>query len=397
VGPAAVRTAADLAATLRRADAALAPGAWLRAVGYHESVAGDLDGAWLDAVLPHRPVRVQHRSGACWIVNGAAAAIIGLAEAVEPGVERAPDGRATGRVFGADDWLGDRVPRVPADVGGVARRLASFGITAVTDATPTERVDELAVLAAASAAPGFAVQVTVTGGPALPPQASPELPRGPVKLVMTDHDLPGWDQVMAGFLAARRLDRPVAVHCVTLAGLVLALAAWEEVGARPGDRIEHGAVVPVELIPRLRDLGLTVVTQPHFTRERGDTYLDDVEPDEREDLWRCASLRAGGVAIAGSSDAPFGSDDPWAAMAAAVDRRTSSGRVLGAREALTAATALGMYLSPLDDPGGPPRSIAVGAAADCCVLDRPLSEALAALEASSVIATLAAGHITHRP
>src|SRR5262249_50099299 len=35
-----VRTADGLAARLRAADAELPPGAWLRAVGYHESVAG---------------------------------------------------------------------------------------------------------------------------------------------------------------------------------------------------------------------------------------------------------------------------------------------------------------------------------------------------------------------
>jgi predicted amidohydrolase YtcJ len=45
---------------------------WIRGVGYAETVAGDLDAAALDRLRPDRPVRVQHRSGALWILNTAA-------------------------------------------------------------------------------------------------------------------------------------------------------------------------------------------------------------------------------------------------------------------------------------------------------------------------------------
>jgi predicted amidohydrolase YtcJ len=396
VGPPAVDDVEGLRRALRRADAALPSDAWVRAVGYHESVAGELDRDRLDDLLPHRPVRVQHRSGACWIVNGLAAHQLGLDDATEPGVEHDERGRATGRIYGADDWLGDRVPRAAPDVAAVLARLAAFGITAVTDATPTERAEELAVLATAAGGPAAPVAVTVTGGPGLPDDASPELRRGPVKLVMADHALPGWDEVVAGFQAARRRDRAVAVHCVTRVGLLLALAVWEEVGVRPGDRIEHGAVVPLETVPRLAELGLTVVTQPHFVRERGDAYRRDVDPDDRPDLWRCASLLDAGVPVGGSSDAPFGHDDPWAAMAAAVDRRTPDGSPLGPAEAVTPAAALALYLAPLTHPGGPARRVAVGAPADCCLLDRPLAAALADPAFVTVVATTLGGRLTHR-
>lgn len=395
VGPAVIHDLDGLRAALAGADATLPTGAWVRAVGYHESVAGELDRDRLDALLPHRPVRVQHRSGACWIVNGEAANRLGLDAATEPGVERDATGRATGRIYGADDWLGDRVPRAAPDVAAVLARLATFGITAVTDATPTERADELAVLARAIGGADAPVAVTVTGGPGLPDDASPQLRRGPVKLVMADHALPGWDEVVAGFQVARRGERAVAVHCVTRAGLLLALAVWEEVGARPGDRIEHGAVIPVETVPRLAELGLTVVTQPHFVRERGDAYRRDVDPDDRPDLWRCGTLLAAGVPVGGSSDAPFGHDDPWAAMAAAVDRRTSDGPPLGPDEAIASAAALALYLAPIAHPGGPARRLTVGAAADCCVLDRPLAAALADPAGVTVVATTVGGRLTH--
>lgn len=44
---------------------------WLRAIGYHESVAGMLDTTILDRIVYDRPVRVQHRSGRMWFFNSA--------------------------------------------------------------------------------------------------------------------------------------------------------------------------------------------------------------------------------------------------------------------------------------------------------------------------------------
>jgi hypothetical protein len=52
---------------------------WIRAIGYHDSVAGPLDRAALDALVPTVPLRVQHRSGVLWILNSAGLARVGLA------------------------------------------------------------------------------------------------------------------------------------------------------------------------------------------------------------------------------------------------------------------------------------------------------------------------------
>ena len=143
--------------------------------------------------------------------------------------------------------------------------------------------------------------------------AAPELERGPVKVIVADHYLPSLDELVDSYASARAGDRCLAVHCVTRTALVLALAAWEVVGTRPGDRIEHGAVIPLELAARIAELELTVVTQPGFVAERGDDYLRDVDPGDRADLWRCATLRAAGIPVGGSTDAPFGHPDPWRA------------------------------------------------------------------------------------
>jgi predicted amidohydrolase YtcJ len=160
---------------------------------------------------------------------------------------------------------------------------------------------------------------------------------GPVKVLLDDHALPDFDDFTARIAQARRWGRGVAVHCVTAGELALSLAAFEAAAARPGDRIEHGGVIPAAAIAQLRALGLTVVTQPAFVRERGERYLAEVAPAEHPDLYRCATLLAAGVPVAGSSDAPYASPDPWAGIAAAADRRTSGGATLGVAERVSAA------------------------------------------------------------
>src|SRR5207245_3168952 len=126
--------------------------------------------------------------------------------------------------------------------------------------------------------------------------------------------LPPLDQVVDWIGRAHAADRPVAVHCVTREAVVLAVAAWHDAGAVAGDRIEHASITPVELIAELAALGIAVVTQPAFVSARGDAYLRDVEPVDVPDLYRCASLRAGGVEVGGSTDAPYGPADPWVAV-----------------------------------------------------------------------------------
>ena len=129
VGPPAVRDAASLAGALRRADRSHPEGAWIRAVGYHESVAGRLDRELLDAIVPHRPLRVQHRGGAMWVLNSTALDVIERAASTWPaeGVERDGSGRPTGRLFRLDRWLRDVLPfeGVPdlGTVGQTAGRL----------------------------------------------------------------------------------------------------------------------------------------------------------------------------------------------------------------------------------------------------------------------------------
>ena len=163
---------------------------WLRGIGFHESVAGPLDRDRLDALVPDRPVRVQHRSGAMWVLNSAALAVTGLADLDEPGVERDTTAAPPVALYRLDDVLRRRIGAAPPDLAAVGRELAGYGVTAVCDMTPTDEADEVDLLAAA--------RLPVTrhrrrGGPALPPTAGADLARGPVKFVLDDARLPPID------------------------------------------------------------------------------------------------------------------------------------------------------------------------------------------------------------
>jgi predicted amidohydrolase YtcJ len=331
-------------------------------VGYHDSVAGHLDRALLDAVSPAVPVRVQHRSGVLWTLNSAALAAIG-----QPG-----DG--DGRLRSADSGWTDAVPKRDGGLAELGRRLASYGVTGITDATPDLAAAEADELAAAL------------------PQQVHRL--SPGKRILHDDRL-DLDELVDWVRRTHGHGTPVALHCVTAGQLVVALAALRAAGCHPQDRIEHAAIVPGDLIGDLADLGVTVVTQPNFVAERGAQYLADVAADELDQLWRLASLRSAGVRVALSTDMPFGDGDPWAAMRAAAHRATPAGQVLSRNECVSPRDALTMFTGSADDPAAP-RSVGPGQSGDLCLLAVPLEVALAELDAKMVALTVIDGEIVYR-
>ena len=378
-GPPEVNDADQLSAAL----VAAADGqGWLRGVGYHDSVAGPIDRAWLDRRIPDRPVRIQHRSGRLWILNSA-----GLARLGDPGPAERIDGEPTGRLYDADGWLRDRLGATAPDLGRASRRLAQWGVTGLTDATPRNGPAEAAMFAAARHEGTLLQALLLMGGEGLP---------GPRKLHFHEHDLPPLDELVEIIRRAHAEGRAVASHCVTRAELAYTLAALADAGARPGDRIEHCGVCPPEFRDEIARLGLTVVTQPNFIAEKGDAYLAEVDACDQPWLYPAASLIGAGVPVAAGSDAPFGGPNPWAAMQAAVTRRTRAGRMLGPQEQITPDRALALFTTPASAPGGPPRRIERGASADLCLIDRPWAVAREALDEVGARLTLTAGQVIWR-
>jgi len=311
----------------------------------------------LDRLVPDRPVRVQHRSGALWMLNSRALREVGHVLDDSADVERDAAGEPTGRLWRYDARLRPALPSTVPDLGQVVEELHRLGITSVTDATPNLDADGVRMLRE------LPLPVTLLGDP---DGTAPE------KLLLRDHDLPSYDELRDRIADAHRRGRGVAVHCVTRESLLLTLAALDDTGRHRDDRIEHAAVVPDPGMLR----GLTVVTQPAFVTTRGADYLRDVSPHDLPHLYRFASLLAAGVRVVASSDAPYGPLDPWQVIRAARDREILPG------ERVDAATALSGYL---------PHRVVVGAPARLCLLHVPLAEALADPTAEMVRTTFPTG------
>jgi predicted amidohydrolase YtcJ len=373
-------TSIDVRSGLDALVAAPAGSGWLRGVGGSD----DLDAAALDQVVAGRPVRVQHHSGAMWVLNTAGLAAVGAAETSEPGIERDAHGSPTGRLWRLDSWLGQRVNDDPPDLGPLGRRLSAFGITGVTDATPNLGAGGAAILADASLPQDIHFLAVDPPGWGK---------AGPRKIVLEDHDLPTYDALREEVADTRVLGRAVAAHCVTREALALMLAVLDELGSVPGDRIEHAAIADMDMVATIARLGLTIVTQPGFILGRGDRYLSDVPAHDLGDLYRYASFVEAKVAVVPSSDAPYGPIDPWTVMRAARDRKSASDARVNVKEWVAAAMVLDGYLRPGAAPAAARRRVQAGAPSDLVLLHLPLAEALDDPQATVVRRTW---HATHR-
>lgn len=361
-GPPDVKSADDLIEALN-----VAGEGWLRGIGYHHSVAGEIDREWLDVHGPNRPIRIQHRGGRMWIMNSLAMEALGISEP------------QNGRLVDGDVHI--RRDADYPDLNRLIGKLHSFGITGVTEVTPSNGIAEFHHYV--EKAKGL--RLSVMGKAEL---AGIEDPRvGPLKLHYHEYDLPSLDALTAEVAGSHELDRPIAAHCVTRAELMLTLAAIEGAGAHIGDRIEHAAIADDAAIEWMARLGVTVVAQPNFLAERQEAYRKDVPEIDHKNLWRLAAFDRAGLPMAGGSDAPFGDINPWKAMNAAVNRPKGFGK----DEALSPEAALNLYVKPSHAAYAPSRRIEVGCDADLCLLTEPWKKARLNLANVNVKATWVVG------
>ncbi len=343
---------------------------FIRGVGYHPSVAGEIDRMWLDDNGPKKPIRIQHRSGRLWILNSLAMQANGL---IVP---------ANGRLLDSDSDI--RGASQFPDLKPLINRLLGYGITGVTEVTPSNGAEELAHYLK-HAQP---LRLCIMGKADLSNLNDPHI--GPLKLHYHDHNLPALDDLAAEIKAAHKAGRNMAAHCVTRAELMLTLAAIEQAGVMAGDRIEHAAIADDATIDWMKRLGVIVVTQPNFIAERVKAYRKDVPLKEHGNLWRLKAFETAGLPMAAGSDAPFGDANPWAAMAAAVTRPSGF-----EAEAVSPETALALYTKPCHDAGAPARRVEVEAIADLCLIDRPWAEARMNLGDVKVKATWVGGSLVY--
>jgi predicted amidohydrolase YtcJ len=139
---------------------------------------------------------------------------------------------------------------------------------------------------------------------------------------------------------AERGGLQVAVHAigqraVDMAADAIALAT-EGRPSRLRHRVEHAYLAPRPgQLERLRDLGVVISTQPAFLWANGDTWPAMFGPAETARMMPMRSLLNLGIPVQVNTDFPNAPLDPLLTLRAAVDRRTRSGTVIGAAEAIT--------------------------------------------------------------
>ncbi|MDQ6639917.1 MAG: amidohydrolase family protein, partial [Pseudomonadota bacterium] len=159
---------------------------------------------------------------------------------------------------------------------------------------------------------------------------------------------------------------------------------------------QHCQMADAAQFGRMARLGICANLFANHIYYWGDAHHElTMGPDRAERMDACATALRHGVPLAIHSDAPITPLGPLFTAWCAVNRQTSSGRVLGASERIGVADALraitlgAAYTLGLDDRIG---SIEVGKFADFCVLDDdPAAAAPEALKDLRVAGTVLGG------
>jgi predicted amidohydrolase YtcJ len=372
-GPGSVRSVEDIVNRVREAAAGLPAGTWIRCGGYNEfylaegrhPLARDLD----RATTAH-PVRLTHRSGHAHVLNSPALALAGIGnESEEPAggmIERdLESGLPNGLLFGMGNWLAQRLAppgeeEMDAAMARAGRMLLSLGLTTLQDASPGNGMARWGRFLRWKKKGLFRPRIVMMFGAAEMESLQGRQPfydrqtglgSGAVKLTLDEVRgslNPPQDELNQLMLAIQARGLQAAIHAVEETTVEAAISALEYAQARlPGSncrhRLEHCSVCTPQSAARLASLGACVVTNPAFIYYSGDRYLAEVPPAQMEHLYAVRTMLSAGIRTAAGSDAPVAGPDPLRGICAAVSRRSSGGRQVLAREAVTTMEALRMY------------------------------------------------------
>jgi predicted amidohydrolase YtcJ len=180
---------------------------------------------------------------------------------------------------------------------------------------------------------------------------------------------------------AHRAGFQVAVHTNGDEAIDHALDAIEQaIASAPRrdhrHRLEHSQTVRDDQIARMQRLGVATSLFVNHVYYWGDRHRDRfLGPERAERIDPIRSVVNAGLRWALHSDCPVTPVNPLFTMAAAVNRRTSSGAVLGPEECVDAGTALAGYTTSaagLSFDEADKGSLEVGKLADFVVLDGDL-------------------------
>jgi hypothetical protein len=406
------RTADDVRAALRAAADAEPEAGWVRAANWELDGPLTLTRHDLDAVGLDRPIVVAHFSLHQAAVCSRALDLLGIGRLtpdptggeIGRGADGLPSGLLVERAWSAAHAASMQAYRDPdrwADLFAArGRALWRDGITAVHDAACGPEAERVYRAMARAGALPLSVLVmphaeAILSGPDAdrldgPPTGDGDewLRVGPAKLFADGGIAPAIDVMVGGARltygfrfddlpahASRLAERGfgVAVHAMGnlgLAATVETFAGLRRRGAVVPLRVEHATLAAPAHVGALADLGAFAVVQPGFVHHLG-SAVELLVPDE-ETWMPFRSLLDAGVPLAASSDDPCAFHEPLRTSAVGATRRTASGNVLRANQAVGYERWLQAYTDGAARAGGQERergTLTPGKRADLVVVD----------------------------
>jgi predicted amidohydrolase YtcJ len=371
-----VYSISDLQDQLRINSKKLAPGAWLRASGYHEfylaegrhPTRGDLDKA-----APNHPVKLTHQSRHAHVLNSLALELSGISISTSdpPGglIDRSADtGEPTGILFEMNDFLSRHAPPLEENefnrgIKLVNQNLLSLGITSIHDASSHNGIKQWTSLCSWKEKNKFLPRVNMMLGlngfnrfeqrDFFCLINKDQLRLSGVKIILDEtmgQLYPPQKELNRLVLKIHQAGLQVAIHAIGETAVESACLAIEHALEKAPKldhrhRIEHCSVSSPSLAKRLAISGIMVVTQPAFIYYNGDRYLKTVSNHEIQHLYPIGTLVKNGVDVAGSSDSPIVEPNPLVGIQSAVTRKTKTGNTVSAKERINPMAALRMYTS----------------------------------------------------
>ncbi|MGC2034388.1 MAG: amidohydrolase [Thermoplasmata archaeon] len=137
---------------------------------------------------------------------------------------------------------------------------------------------------------------------------------------------------------------PIAIHAIGDRALSTALKALRDDPPDHRPRIEHASLTPPDLFPLLDTVRPDLVVQPGFVASDG-WIAERLGPFRARWTYAFGTLIQRGYRLAGSSDSPVETLDPWAGLQVAIDRGPDRIRLEGGAgvETLAPEVALQLY------------------------------------------------------
>ncbi|MDY6834695.1 MAG: amidohydrolase [Chloroflexota bacterium] len=369
-----VRSISDIQRNIHGHARLVAGGRWIRAAQYNETQLSEKrhPTCWeLDMAAPNHPVILIHASGNYCVLNSMALRMVGITKETPdpPGGHIGHDevtGEVNGFISGRNPYVENGVPPVDQEelrhgMSLATRTYLSQGITSVQDTTWSNTmshwdfyrslketnifIPRITMMVGINSLEEFRANGMVTG------TGDSHLRLGGVKIALDESTgcaHPPQDELNMHALRAHRAGFQLALHIGDVQALQSALEALQHITKNDPNpiyrpRLEHCAICPIDLVPKIQSFGAMVVTQPSFLYYLGKSFRKDIPAQQQMWLYPLRLFKTHRVITAASSDSPLFSCNPLVSLYAAVTRRDKWGHPIAPGEALDVLDALRMY------------------------------------------------------